>query len=186
MCRRRVKLARIAVARGFPHALSKVRRNNFVESGARDPVNRTASQPYIGVLREHLRESVIRGEVSCAPQSQQSEFILGSPCPSCAVRRVSRLVCHHLSINNYLSHPDMILIEFRQVGDPHSDLPFFGKMQSSVLLSAMKNSANCFAACMALALGGFRVIALSLSGKFGQIEVLRKYGTQALSAAAST
>ena len=31
---------------------------------------------------------------------------------------------------------------------------------------------------MALALGGFRVIALSLSGKFGQIEVLRKYGTQ--------
>jgi hypothetical protein len=94
-----------------------VRRNNFVESGARDPVNRTASQPYIGVLREHLRESVIRGEVSCEPQ-QQSEFILGSPC---AVRRVSRLVCHHLSINNYLSHPDMILIEFRQVGDPHSE-----------------------------------------------------------------
>jgi hypothetical protein len=39
---------------------------------------------------------------------------------------------------------------------------------------------------MALALGGFRVIALSLSGKFGQIEVLRKYCTQALSAAAST
>jgi hypothetical protein len=95
-----------------------VRRNNFVESGARDPVNRTASKPYIGVLREHLRESVIRGEVSCAQQSQQSEFILGSPLQarwrtSCAVRCVSRLVCHHLSMNHHLSNSDMILTESR-------------------------------------------------------------------------
>jgi len=44
----------------------------------------------------------------------------------------------------------------------HSGIPFFGKMQSSVSLSAIKNSANCFAACIALALGGFRGIALSL------------------------